>query len=98
MKQVNSENYNHEGLLQATMTNQQTFHKELYKEELPWDNQGLPVSKISTKLCTSCEGRRYCHLRDNPFHCYYFYLCYNRAKNKFQNQISKLIYLVLKVM
>ena len=61
-KQVNPENLNHEGLLQATMTNQQTIHKELYKDELPWDNQGLPVSRNSTKPCTSCEGTRYCHL------------------------------------
>ena len=48
MKQVNLENFNHEGILQAMVTNQQTFHNELYKDELPWDNQGLPVSKKST--------------------------------------------------
>ena len=37
------------------VANQQTFHKELYKDELPWDNQGLPVSKISTKLALAAK-------------------------------------------
>ena len=38
MKQVNLENLNHKSLSQAMVTNQQTFHKELCKDELPWDN------------------------------------------------------------
>ena len=56
MKHVNLENFNHKGLLQATVTNQQMFHKELYKDELPWGNQGLPVSKFLTNLCTGYVG------------------------------------------
>ena len=53
-------------VLQAMETNHQMSHKGLNKDELPWDIQGLPMSKRLSHPCANhAEGQADTYVTSN---------------------------------